>query len=265
MEKNRAEQGGRETLRLNETMGVLLDHRSIRAYTDESVSDEVIGQILDAVQAAPNWVNLQHVSVIIIRDPERIALFSRLCGNQRHVAEASAFLVFCGDFHRTKLAFDLHGRKFSGVADQLDSLIVVAHEAGIALEAAVVAAESLGLGTVPIGDVRLRALDAVRELGLPEYVVPLLGLCVGYPAEDPGRKPRLPREAACFEERYDPDLAAALVRYDEDYAAYLAARRANSRKGTWTQLAADFYRPPYDHYPEVPAMLKQQGFFAADD
>ena len=40
--------------RLNETMDVLLDHRSIRAYTDNSVSDEVLGQILDAAQAAPN-------------------------------------------------------------------------------------------------------------------------------------------------------------------------------------------------------------------
>lgn len=252
----------REAPRLNETMGVLLDHRSIRAYDDEPVSDEVLGQILDAVQAAPNWVNLQHVSVVVVRDPSRRARFAELCGGQRHVAEAPAFLVFCGDFYRTKLAFDLHGQELSGVADTLDSLIMVAHEAGIALEAAVVAAESMGLGTVPIGDGRLHALDVVRELGLPEHVVPLLGLCVGYPAEDPGQKPRLPREAVCFEERYDPDLLVALDRYDEEYASYLEKRPWNKRVGTWTELAADFYRPPYDHYPEVPAMLRQQGFFA---
>lgn len=252
----------REAPRLNETMGVLLDHRSIRAYDDEPVSDEVLGQILDAVQAAPNWVNLQHVSVVVVRDPSRRARFAELCGGQRHVAEAPAFLVFCGDFYRTKLAFDLHGREFAGVADNLDNLIMVAHEAGIALEAAVVAAESLGLGTVPIGDVRLHGLDIVRELGLPEHAVPLLGLCVGYPAEDPGQKPRLPREAVCFEERYNLDLAAALDRYDEEYAAYLEKRPWNSRVGTWTQLVADFYRPPYDHYPEVPELLRQQGFFA---
>lgn len=248
--------------RLNETMGVLLGHRSIRAYTDEPVSDEVLGQVLDAVQAAPNWVNLQHVSIVIVRDPARRARFAELCGGQRQVAQAPAFLVFCGDFYRTRLAFDKRGQEFSGVADRLDNLIVAAHEAGIALEAAVVAAESLGLGTVPIGDVRLHGLEVVSELGLPEYVVPLLGLCVGYPAEEPDAKPRLPREAVRFEERYDPDLAAALDRYDEDYAAYLAARGANGREGTWTQLAADFYRPPYDHYPEVPQMLRQQGFFA---
>lgn len=181
------------------------------------------------------------------------------------MAEAPVFLVFCGDFYRTKLAFDKHDRKFSGVTDTLDNLIVAAHEVGIELEAAVVAAESMGLGTVPIGDVRLHALDVVSELGLPEYVVPLLGLRVGYPAEEPDAKPRLPREAVSFEERYDPDLAAALDRYDEEYAAYLASRGANSRTGTWTQLAADFYRPPYDHYPEVPQMLRRQGFFAPNE
>lgn len=251
--------------RLNETMDVLLDHRSIRAYTDKSVSDEVLGQILDAAQAAPNWVNLQHVSIVVARDPACRARLAELCGGQRHVAEAPVFLVFCGDFYRTKLAFDKHDREFSGVTDTLDNLIVAAHEVGIELEAAVVAAESMGLGTVPIGDVRLHALDVVSELGLPEYVVPLLGLRVGYPAEEPDAKPRLPREAVSFEERYDPDLAAALDRYDEEYAAYLASRGANSRTGTWTQLAADFYRPPYDHYPEVPQMLRRQGFFAPNE
>ena len=180
------------------------------------------------------------------------------------MAEAPAFLVFCGDFYRTKLAFDARGQEFAGIADQLDNLIVVANETGIALEAVVVAAESMGLGTVPIGDVCMHALETVRELGLPKHVVPLLGLCIGYPAEDPQPKPRLPREAVRFEERYDPDLAEQLERYDREYAAYLAARPQNSRSGTWTQLAADFYRPPYAHYPEVSAVLRQQGFFAPE-
>lgn len=58
----------------------------------------------------------------------------------------------------------------------IDTLLVGAHEVGIALEAAVVAAESLGLGTVPIGDVRKNALEIVHELQLPEYVFPMLGM-----------------------------------------------------------------------------------------
>ncbi|HIW83257.1 MAG TPA: hypothetical protein H9873_02915 [Candidatus Dorea gallistercoris] len=44
--------------------------------------------------------------------------------------------------------------------------------------------------------------------------------------------------------------------YDEQYALYLKERPWNSRGGNWTGLAADFYKPPYEHYPEVPAMQK---------
>lgn len=247
---------------MNDVIKSLMAHRSIRAYTDRPVEEDVLNQIIGAVQAAPNWVNLQHVSVIVVRDPVRRKKFAALCGEQPHIAQAPAFLVFCADFYRTWLACRAKGQPFDEVVGQIDNLIVGAHEVGIALGTAVAAAESFGLGTVPIGDIRLHALEAVAELGLPQYVLPLLGLCVGYPAERPGQKPRLPKEAVCFEERYNQELMPLLAQYDEAYAGYLKERPWNSRVGTWTQLAADFYRPPYDHYPEVTELLRRQGFAA---
>lgn len=250
---------------MNEVIKSLLSHRSIRAYGDHPVEEDVLDQIIQAVQAAPNWVNLQHVSVIVVKDPERRKKFAALCGEQPHIAQAPVFLVFCADYYRTWLACRAKGQPFDEVVGQIDNLIVGAHEVGIALGTAVAAAESFGLGTVPIGDIRLHALEAAAELGLPKYVLPLLGLCVGYPAERPGRKPRLPRDAVCFEERYDQALEPLLAQYDEIYAAYLKERPWNSRVGTWTQLAADFYRPPYGHYPEVPELLRRQGFSAPVD
>lgn len=150
------------------------------------------------------------------------------------------------------------------MVSQIDNLIVGANEVGIALGTAVAAAESFGLGTVPIGDIRFHALAVIRELELPRYVVPMLGLCVGYPAEEPGQKPRLPKEAVCFEEKYHPDLSGLLKQYDGQYATYLWERPRNSRIGDWTEMAADFYRAPYCHYPEVPEMLAQQGFLSLE-
>lgn len=149
---------------------------------------------------------------------------------------------------------------FDKVTGQIDSLIVGANEVGIALGTAVAAAESFGLGTVPIGDIRLHALEAMQELNLPKYVLPLLGLCVGYPAENPGIKPRLPKEAVCFEEQYQQELRPLLIRYDEIYARYLKERPWNNRTSNWTQLNTDFYSFPYNHYPEVSEMLRKQGF-----
>jgi len=217
---------------MNEVMISLLSHRSIRAYTDRPVEEDVLDQIIQAVQAAPNWVNLQHVSVIVVKDPERRKKFAALCGEQPHIAQAPVFLVFCADFYRTWLACCAKGQPFDEVVGQIDNLIVGAHEVGIALGTAVAAAESFGLGTVPIGDIRLHALEAVTELGLPQYVLPLLGLCVGYPAEWSGQKFRLPKEAVCFEERYNQELAPLLEQYDEAYAGYLRERPQNSRIGT---------------------------------
>lgn len=249
---------------MNEVMNTLLSHRSIRVYEDKPVEGEILDQIIKAVQAAPNWVNLQHVSVIAIKDQARRETFSVLCGNQKHIAKAPVFLVFCADFYRTWLACRSKGQPCDEVVSQTDNLIVGANEVGIALGTAVAAAESFGLGTVTIGDIRLHALEAIRELNLPKYVIPLLGLCIGYPAENPGIKPRLPKEAVYFEEQYQQDLESLLAKFDKVYAHYLKERPWNSRVGNWTQLAADFYRPPYNHYPEIPEMLRQQGFFSGN-
>lgn len=129
---------------------------------------EILDQIIKGVQAAPNWVNLQHVSVIAVKDTVRRKKFSQLCGDQPHIAQAPVFLVFCADFYRTWLACRTKGQEFDEVASQIDTLIVGANEIGIALGTAVAAAESFGLGTVTIGDIRLNALEVIRELNLPK-------------------------------------------------------------------------------------------------
>lgn len=245
---------------MNAVIKSLLSHRSIRAYMDKPVEEEVLDQIIKAVQAAPNWCNIQHVSIIAVKEPERRQKFARLCGNQQHIAEAPIFLIFCADYYRTWQACQANGQSMDEVMNQIDNVIVGANEVGIALGTAVAAAESFGIGTVAIGDIRLHALAAIQELNLPNYVLPLLGLCVGYPAENPGLKPRLPKEAVYFEERYKQDLGDLFHQYDKLYAGYLKKRPWNSRVGNWTELVADFYRPPYNHYPEVPEMLRQQGF-----
>lgn len=246
----------------SEMINTMLAHCSIRSYTDRAVSDEDLNSIIRAVQAAPNWVNLQLVSMIAVKDADRRQRFAELCGHQAHIAEAPVFLVFCADYYRVALACQKNGQTLDEVMQDIDTLLVGAHEVGIALEAAVVAAESLGLGTVPIGDVRKNAHEVIRELQLPKYVFPMLGLCIGYPANDPGLKPRFPKRAVFFEETYNADLKNELAEYDSQYAQYLQERPWNNRVGNWTDLAADFYLHPF-HYNGVADALREQGFVSA--
>lgn len=152
---------------MNAVMKSLLSHRSIRSYQDKPVSEEDLTQIIQAVQAAPNWVNVQLVSVIAIKDAERRSHLSVLCGNQKHIAEAPVFLVFGADYYRTWLACRAKGQSLDTVLEDMDTVLVGAHETGIAVGTAVAAAESLGLGTVVIGDIRQNPLEVIAELGLP--------------------------------------------------------------------------------------------------
>ena len=244
---------------MNTVINSLSAHRSIRAYRPEPVPQEYLNQVVRAVQAAPNWVNVQLVSVIAVKDAERRKRFAALCGNQQHIAEAPVFLVFCADYYRTHLACAQHGQSLEGILEDLDTVIVGTHEVGIAVGTAVAAAESLGLGSVVIGDIRQNPLEVIKELGLPPYVFPVLGLCIGYAAEEPGLKPRLPQQAMYFEETYNTRLESILEDYDTTYAQYLKVRPFNNRVGTWTELVSDFYKTPY-HYEQTVEMLHRQRF-----
>lgn len=191
-----------------------------------------VEQIVRAVQSALNWVNFQLVSIVAVKDPARRRLFSRLCGNQPWIAEAPVFLVFCADYYRIQLACQRKNQSMENIMKDIDTPIVGAHESGIAIATAVVAAE--GLGTVVIGDIRKNPKEVIRELNLPPFVMPMLGLCIGYPSHDPGVKPRLPRQTVYFEETYRHDLDACLDEYDKTYTRYLKANgRMVTGQGAW--------------------------------
>lgn len=248
----------------NPIISELLAHRSIRKYTSEPVGEDELRIIVKAAQAAPNWVNLQLVSIIAVENQEHRKKMSEYCGGQKQIAQAPVFLVFCADYNRVAIACKNNGQNLDAVMEDVDTVIVGAHETGIALEAAIVAAESLGLGTVPIGDVRLHAQEMIEDLHLPKYVFPMLGLCIGHPAEEPGLKPRFPIGAVLSKEEYNPDLKDLIQEYDKEYADYLLHRPWNNHVGNWSELAADFYSSPF-HYPGVAKALTMQGFASVKD
>ncbi|MFC3040857.1 NADPH-dependent oxidoreductase [Virgibacillus xinjiangensis] len=241
----------------NDIIQSLKAHRSFRSYQDKPVADDQLDQIIESVQASPNWANGQQYSIIAVKDEERKKRLAELCGNQKHIEEAPVFLVFCADFYRTHMASKMERKSMETIND-IDTLIVGVTDVGIALGTAVAAAESYGLGTVAIGGIRRNAVEVVEALDLPEYVIPVSGLCIGHPAEDPGQKPRLPKEAIYHEERYNHELGPLLEEYNETYSQYLQDRSSNNRTGTWTNFVATFFSKPY--YKGVADMLRKQKF-----
>jgi FMN reductase [NAD(P)H] len=241
---------------LNEVLKTLNNHRSFRKYEQRPVEPEKLRIIIEAAQSAPSWVNGQQVTVIAVQNQERKEQLSALSGNQKHVADAPVFLVFCMDFYRTKLASELEGQPFESAGD-VDALLVGAVDAGIALESAVAAAESLGLGIIPIGGIRRNTAGVIELLQLPEYVFPVVGLCVGYPGEELPKKPRLPLEAVYHEEVYNPNLTGSIQEYNAAYREYLKGLGQTERD--WSAVIAHFYAMN-PQYGDAGRTLPQQGF-----
>ena len=209
------------------TIELLRSHRSIRHFTDAPVSDEQRAEIIASAQAASTSSFLQCTSIIRITDPALRERLVPLTGGQQHVAQAAEFWVFCADFNRH---LQICPQAQLGLAEQL--LIGVVDTALLA-QNALTAAESLGLGGVYIGG--RNSIEAVTELlELPKHVLPLFGLCLGWPADNPDIKPRMPAAMLVHENRYQPLDNALLAEYDEQLAHYYLSRGSNARRDTWS-------------------------------
>ncbi|WNS43356.1 NADPH-dependent oxidoreductase [Paenibacillus sp. MMS20-IR301] len=245
---------------MNEVIRLLTSHRSYRQYTKQTVEPEKLKAIIEAAQAAPSWVNGQQVSIVAVRSEERRQQLSVLSGNQKHVAEAPVFLVFCMDFHRARLAAELEEQPFEAAGD-IDALLVGATDVGIALSNAVAAAESLGLGIIPIGGIRRNTAEVIKLLQLPEYVFPVAGLCIGYPAGELPQKPRLPLEAVYHEEVYNPDQKGLIRNYNKLHRESLKAQGVTERD--WSSTIARFYALN-PQYGDAGRTLPRQGFTSSN-
>jgi len=242
---------------MNETLKTLTHHRSIRSYTDQPVTDEQLDAIVHAAQSAPSSINGQQVSIVCVQDQVNRQRIAELAGGQPWIAQAPVFLLFCADFHRAHLAAQMHGRELA-ITESVEALIVGACDVGLAMSNAIAAAESLGLGIVPIGGVRNQPLALVEMLELPRYVFPICGLVVGHPASYAAIKPRLPRAAVFHREKYQPDLQPLIDEYDPLLATFMDRVTQGRLTKNWSQTVAEFYDHLY--FPDIRAALENQGY-----
>jgi nitroreductase len=211
-------EGQPEPAHWNEVIGQILAHRSVRSYKPDPLPEGTIETLVAAGQSAASSSNLQTWSVVAVSDPARKARLAEVTGNQKHILQAPTLLVFLADLNR----LDALGAARDHAVDALDyleTLFVAIIDAALAAQNAVLAAESLGLGTVYIGALRNDPERVAKELGLPPKVFPVFGLCLGYPAPEvvTGIKPRLSPALVLHREQYGAGYAP------EPVAAYDAA------------------------------------------
>lgn len=242
---------------MNDIIRTITDHRSIRNFTDEAISEEMLDAIIRSSQAMPNSINGQQTSVIVVRDKEAKAKIAGYAGGQVWIEKAPVFLVFVMDFYKTELAAEKNGLK-QVVHESIEGTMVGTFDAGLNMAGAMIAAESLGLGIVPIGGIR-KSPDAMIELlGLPEHTFPVAGLAIGHPVDRSHQKPRLPMETFRHDETYHAEvLQPAIDAYDEEMVAYLK-EIGREQEGNWSKYTSGVYQ--YVYFPDVYPSLKKQGF-----
>ena len=243
---------------MNETIEMLLSHMSIRKYQDREVEEEKARLIIQAAQWSSTSSHYQAYTIINVKDQEKRQVISAVTGGQKWVVEAPLFLVFCADLHRSKKYWQgLDPRMFSNT----EMFIVATVDAALAAQKAFIAAQSLGLGGVFIGGIRndLRQVSAL--LKLPDLVYPLFGMCLGYPAEHPGQKPRLPREVIYKINEYDDSRDDSLINsYNEEIKRYYAERTRGKTEDTWSEHCGKMLMAKTRD--DVGVFVKEKGFCA---
>ncbi|MDH3944267.1 MAG: nitroreductase family protein [Anaerolineae bacterium] len=202
-----------KTTQEHHTLDTILSHASCRDYRPEPIPEDLVQTLFAAAFSAPSKSDLQQACAIRITDrakQERIAGWSR---STAWAAQAPLFMVWCGDSRRIRRLSDWKGHSFAN--DHLDAFMNAAVDAAIAMQTFILAAESVGLGCCPVSEIRDHIQPLSQELSLPQWVFPLAGLCVGWPAAPAKISMRLPLDATVHIDRYDDSsLLAQVADYD---------------------------------------------------
>ncbi len=223
---------------MNETIKLLQNHVSIRNFQDIQLTDEQIRTIVTSAQMAATSSFMQAYSIIGIKNKETKQKLAELAGNQPYVAKNGHFFVFCADFYRHTLGAELELHDQLLALEGTEKFLIATIDAALAAQNAVIAAESLGLGTVYIGGIRNNIEEVSKLLKLPNYVVPLVGLVVGFPEKKSSQKPRLPLKNIYHEEIYEQNnatLKTQLHDYNKIVSNYYSERTKGKRNDRWTE------------------------------
>lgn len=189
----------------NETIKHQLNHRAIRAFKDQTLSEEQLTTLYEVARHTATSMFMQQFSILHITNEEKRKQIRKQMGND------------------------------DGRLHTMDIFFQAFQDTMLAVQNVINAAESMGLGIVPLGTVNDDPKAMLKVLDLPELTYPALGLQVGVPDQEPQLKPRLPLEFTTFENEYPCDFEVSELKdYDEIVQTYYDLRDANRRIDSFT-------------------------------
>lgn len=181
-------------------MKSLINRRSIRKYSLRDITDELLNRLLLESERTQTMGNLQLYSVVVTRSEEGKKKLAPAHFNQPMVTEAPVVLTICADFHRTsewcnqRQAVPGYGNFLSFINAAIDALLFTQTFCNLA--------EEEGLGYCYLGTTVYCPQMIIDALKLPQLVMPVATITLGWPAENPPVSDRLPLDAIVHQETY---------------------------------------------------------------
>jgi len=220
-----------------EELARIAGHCVHRRFLARAVEPALLRLLCACALSAPSKSDLQQADIVVVRDRAKLGAIAALIPDMPWIEQAPVLLVFLANGSRLPMIARLRGKPFPN--DHLDLFFNAVVDSAIVLTTFMRAAAAVGLGCCPISAIRDRA-DVVSELlELPPRVIPVAGLCVGWPAEAGQVTPRLGLATILHEDRYE---AGKLAQQIDAYDRRRTARRPYARQrdpGRWGM--AQFY------------------------
>jgi FMN reductase (NADPH) len=200
-------------------MNSLKTRRTVRTYSERTIDETLLNELLEIACRSSNTGNMQAYSIVVTRDAAQKQALAPAHFNQKQVTEAPLVLTFCVDFNR--IGQWCQQRNAAPGFDNIQALTYASIDAIIVAQTFCVAAEEAGLGICYLGTTTYNAETIIDVLHLPQLVLPLTTLSVGYPKEPVANSlpDRLPLEGIVHQETYSVFDAAAIDRiYSEKEA-----------------------------------------------
>ena len=211
---------------MNPTLDLIDARCSTRVYDSTPVTTAEKQAILGATFRAPTGGNMMLYSIVEIADQSLKDRLAVTCDDQPFIAKAPWVLVFVADFQKWIDVFEFSGvARLTGVEHRstpgLGDLMLACSDALIAAQTAVIAAESLGIGSCYIGDILENAEEHAELLGLPNHTLPIAMLCFGHPGASRRRAVRHSKHVV-HTDRYHRLTAGELSEFSDELAAEYA-------------------------------------------
>jgi len=153
------------------------ERKSVRAFTDEKVSEKDVERLIDAARLAPSAGNIQPWEFVIVKDPTTKRKLSDAALNQTFIEEAPVVIVVCADLIRPSVRYGSRGVHLYSLQDT-----------AAATENILLAAQELGLATCWVG--AFRENEVTNVVNAPMNLRPVAIIPVGHPAERPVSPPK---------------------------------------------------------------------------